>query len=410
MAMNNKTVISQANVEKLKIQLAFQQDEFIRRVWIQLAKEKAPLELFAESLEEVVLLNHEVVVHQRTTDVTYQGSVGYDRQEPYVDYETYYEEEPYLTTESYYDQATKMRKERQVTKYKKVQRQRQVTKYKTVTDWSAISGVYQTQATVLMENARGLTLNENRFSAELLSAKADSIVALDAQRAEEVRITSDTEDALNVRQEAETYAQVSASLPGDRQRDISYTVTDINDVYQIYVAPEFQTKICYDGKEYCKRAFAFGNMEPEGDTIKNNMSPEAFEEEEMSKFYQRESKEKEERDNRIWKSLQPFAYTSLGLFLLSIIISCFVHVTVLVIIAFLIAVGFYVFYRFIDNEKTSVEGRIARDRIEVDSKEVDKKIKNYTSDYNEKIRQALDGKLKALGLKPVQDMELEVEE
>lgn len=93
--------------DKFKILPEHSESDFLRKVWISLAKENAPSELFSEDFGEVQKTEHEVFFESVSVEVDYQASIGYDREEPYIAYETYYEDEPYLTTESYYDSNTK---------------------------------------------------------------------------------------------------------------------------------------------------------------------------------------------------------------------------------------------------------------------------------------------------------------
>ena len=136
---------------KVRIVSNFSEDDFVRKSWIALANEDAPLEVFDENFGEVIQSEREVVIDSVAVNVSYQVSVGYDRQEPYIAYETYYENEPYITTESYYDSTLKCTRTREVTKYRSVAKQRQVTKYKTVTDWSPLSGVHHASSVAAVE-------------------------------------------------------------------------------------------------------------------------------------------------------------------------------------------------------------------------------------------------------------------
>ena len=105
---------------KMEISPEYSKDQFIRKAWITLAAENAPIEVFNETFRAAVKTDLQILIDSLSADVTYQASVGYDREEPYTDYETYYEQEPYIAYEKQWNNVTKQTEERQVTKYKRV--------------------------------------------------------------------------------------------------------------------------------------------------------------------------------------------------------------------------------------------------------------------------------------------------
>lgn len=91
---------------------------------------------------------------------------------------------------------------------------------------------------------------------------------------------------------------------------------------------------------------------------------------------------------------------------LSIIISIYVRSTALVVIAFAIAVAFFVFNTIAVNKAESAEIKKATDEIETEKLKVNIEIVNYSKNYKKKQREVLDSKLSSLGLKPTSADEL----
>lgn len=105
---------------KAVINPEFSQNDFIRNAWISLAKEDAPIEVFSENFDDVSIIDHQVVADYVAVNIAYQVNIGYDRQEPYIAYEMYYEKEPYIAYEKRYNTTTRQYEKCQVTKYKDV--------------------------------------------------------------------------------------------------------------------------------------------------------------------------------------------------------------------------------------------------------------------------------------------------
>lgn len=78
----------------------------------------------------------------------------------------------------------------------------------------------------------------------------------------------------------------------------------------------------------------------------------------------------------------------------------------LILIAFAIAVGFFVFNTIAVKKAESAEIKKATDEIETETLKVNIEIVNYSKNYKKKQREALDSKLSSLGLKPTSADEL----
>ncbi|MFR6406359.1 MAG: hypothetical protein ACLUN6_03910 [Holdemanella sp.] len=131
-------------------------DQFIRKAWITLAAENAPIEVFNETFRAAVkpifrfsLIRFPLMLH-------YQASVGYDREEPYTDYEHIMSKSRISRTKS---SGTTSRSKRKKDKLPNIKgsKQRPVTKYKTVTDWSATGGSHHTYSVAVRDAETELT-------------------------------------------------------------------------------------------------------------------------------------------------------------------------------------------------------------------------------------------------------------
>ena len=385
----------------------FSQKDFIRNAWISLAKEDAPIEVFSENFDDVSIIGHQVVIDYVAVDTAYQVSIGYDRQEPYIDYETYYEKEPYIAYEKQYNSTTKQYEERQVTKYKDVKKQRQVTKYRTVTDWSALNGTHSTQSTAVAENVRGLYLDEELFVSSFRSMKESSSAPVSDEEASKLEVSDATQKEITSEHSDNIGRSVRNSLPGDHYRNLDWNVTNVTEATtSLLKTPEFEAEISYNGKTYKKHAFPFGKMEIGGDRIENEVSLEAITSDMKSKLYKKISDRREEIDKNISKTTNGISLLTIALLALSIIFSIFVRSTTFVVIAFVIAVGFFVFNTIAVKKADSAENKKATDEIEAETSKVNAEIADYSKNYKKKQREALDSKLSSLGLKPASADEL----
>lgn len=392
---------------KAVINPEFSQIDFIRNAWISLAKEDAPIEVFSENFDDVSIIDHQVVVDYVAVNIAYQVSIGYDRQEPYIAYETYYEKEPYIAYEKWYNTATKQYEKRQVTKYKDVKKQRQVTKYRTVTDWSALNGMRSTQSTAVAENVQGLYLDEEHFTSSFRSMKKSSAAPVSDEEASKLKVLDATQKGITSKHSSNIASSVLSSLPGDHYRNLDWNIANVTKATtSLLKTPEFEAEISYNGKTYKKHAFPFGKMEIGGDKIENEVNLETIISDMKSKLNKKISDRREEIDKNISKATNGISLLTIALFSLSIIISIYVRSTALVVIAFAIAVAFFVFNTIAVNKAESAEIKKATDEIETEKLKVNIEIVNYSKNYKKKQREVLDSKLSSLGLKPTSADEL----
>lgn len=385
----------------------YSKDEFIRKSWIKLAKEDAPIEIFNEDFGEVSENKHQVLIDTISVDVTYQVSVGYDRQEPYTAYEDYYEKEPYIAYEKHFNTVTKQNEERQVTKYKEVKKQRQVTKYKTVTDWSPLTGKHSTESIAVVENLKDEYLDKELFVESSSGIKEGSVLPATADIASRMQVTETARESAMTKHYDIIENSVVYSLPGDHYRDLDWNVSKVKDSSSsLYETPEYEVSICYNEKIYKKHAFPFGSMDIGGDKIENLISLDTV----IGKMEDDLTKQNEERkkviDTNISKSTSRFSLFTIVLLVISIGVSLLIRSTALVLIIFSISVAAFIFNSIKVKRETSAETKRAKDEINSRTERVKLEIDNYSEYYKIKQRDALNKKLKSLGYEPATAAEL----
>ena len=381
-------------------------NEFIRSAWIQLACEDAPNEVFDCDFGAVTEIKHEILLNELDVEARYQASIGYDRLEPYIDYETYYEDEPYITTETYYDKNVGANRTRQVTKYKRVARQRQVTKYKTVTDWSATSGIHNTTSTVIVENLENRFLNTDLF-VECSEGIKDSSIRINIEGdSDECGVNNEAFKKALQKHSSNITASVYGSLPGDHAKQLDYSTTVNSCSSTVYQTEEYSAKIEFQGKTYTKATFPIGKMVIDGDTIENptnhSDAVKGFQKNLNNWITQRT---KAVHDN-VYSATKLLAISTVTVLALSIITSLFIRLLSLVIAVFALSVAFFVLSRFAITKAYGKEREKCDAEIKNETQRVENLIKNYSTDYRKKKREALDKKLVSLGLEPSRNEEL----
>lgn len=391
--------------QKASILAEHSKSDFLRKVWITLAKENAPIEVFSADFDEVRTDKHEVLVETISAFVNYQASIGYDREEQYVDIETYYDKEPYQDTEDYYENGVK--KQRMVTKYRKVEKQRQVTKTRTVTDWSPNSGLHRADHTAIEENIEDVEIFEDLFIDSFRTAAEQSIVPITGDEADRMEITAATRERVKKEHTAAVEDSLERSLPGDHWRDLSWdTVAASILSASLYRTVEYSAEINYNGRTYIKRAFPFGSMQVGGDSIKNEVSPEAFADKMNVELKKTISDRNKAIDKAALQKVYVPALVTIALLVLSIIISWKVHVTALVVIFFIAAVAAFIYNLKLMKKAEAEETSKAEEDNRAEEARVKAEIRDYKKNFKEKQLEALGQKLAALGLAPATEDEL----
>ena len=404
--MNNNAPAERYPCDKTRILAEHSKEDFIRANWIKLANEDAPLELFDKNFGEVVENEHQIVLDKITATISYSAGVGYDRQEPYIDYETYYEDEPYLTTETYYDTNYKENRTRQVTKYKRVARQRQVTRYKTVTDWSAISGTHSCESAVIVENAPGQSLHKSLFTTSMTKVSEKSYCGLTEEEHERYTISKETYDKALSEHKDNLYNSLLNSLPGDHNRNVDSTYNIDSQNLTMCVTNDYTAEIIFGGKRYKRYAYPFGCMSIGGDSITNPTSLKDAVSNLENGLKQRTSARKEDVKDYVWERTKVLSIGSIAMLGVSILTSAFIRILPLVIIAFALSVAGFIANKIVLKKVTEEEEKKALKDIENDTAKTKNEIANFSKIHNQKLVEALNKKLKELGLAPATNKEI----
>ena len=212
-------------------------DDFLRLTLIQLGINKeTPLDAVDVEFQEVHKSYREVVLCNAYVEGECTASVGYNRQEAYIAYESYREK----VGDSY------------------VTKQRPVTKYKTVTDWHPYSTHYSGKSIKAVYNNKiGRNCLDFRLEKVLPKIDADSIVMEgNAQLSDEALQTAKIACEVAV-QSAEV------SFPGDLHKDEHYKNTVTVESIACYILPYYEVTYTYRGQEYDAGGFACGTVEIE---------------------------------------------------------------------------------------------------------------------------------------------------
>ncbi|MBE6602340.1 MAG: hypothetical protein E7637_07555 [Ruminococcaceae bacterium] len=390
-----------------KIDPMYQKDEFRRKAWISFAKEDAPLDVFNSELSDVTQEQYRIISSTANYDTKWEGEIGYDRRESYLDVETYYEKIPYTDYERKYNYSTKQYEQVPVTKYRKEERQRQVTKYRTVTDWFSRHGNHSGTASCFeyvdtMDTFDFLRLLKD-FDADFCKAMSTA----DLEKDSSMRLSDSIMDMASDHLKEKIDSNLRKSLPGDRSTDISYDITEYTVTHTSMIrVPEYHTTLTYNGQTYEKRGFAIGKMRISEANIPN---PESVEEG-KKKLEQKRDLEIKERERKasqtIDKKTLPFALISWGLLLASIAVSAFLRFLVPVVILFAAAVGMTIFARIQETVVRQKIKKITDTQNQKTRTACSDACRDYEKNKRAELLNALNKKLTSLGLKPATEAEL----
>ncbi len=344
-----------------RIKTQYPQSEFIRQAWIGLAQQDAPFQVFQSDFSKVDLVEHQVVVDYASVTLNYQASIGYDREESYTVYETYNENGE--------------------------EKQRAVTKTRTVTDWRPMQGNIELNSTVAAENTSNLYFDDDLFRASYNSAEENDIAFLTEEEEKKYKVSDSALEEVSKKHEQYYENMISSSLPGEHQKDITYSTLTKESSTSLLLTPEYKTTVALDGKTYTRRAFPFGKMPTGGDEIPNPESLASQLEKKRSKI-----------PRLVWGKNKPLYIASILLILLSVILSLVVRQTFLTVAAFLAALALFI-VTWVAEVKTH---RQIGTTIEAECATI-------TEEYRKKQLSYLNEKLRSLGMDSADISDIEEE-
>ena len=387
-----------------KIDPQFGKDEFLRKVWISLAKEDVPYDVFKENCGEIEEVYHLVLAVDTDYQSSWTADIGNDRQESYVDFETYYEKIPYTAYEKRYNSSKKITEDVPVTKYREEARQRQVTKFRTVTDWHTGSGNYSGSVRFFDSVDRDGQFDTRRFFKDY-----DKYQVCWFSKGQEPSGMHITDDMLNFAygfQKKDIERETKLSVPGDRDRGFSCQITGFNPTSaSLILVPEYVTTFKYHGETYVKKGFPFGNMAISKVGIPNPCSAES-EAKRMTCETQKENKKRnDDIEPKIWDRTKIISFATIGCLVVSVIFSILIKYLFLVLIGFFGAAGLAA-YSFINLKST-------REKVEKETRQANaaasaacaERINNYEKHHYVELLGVLNEKLVSLGFSPLESVE-----
>lgn len=356
----------------LKIKLINKQlrEDFLRRTWLEIIKNDPPQDIFNYDFGEIKTICRDIFFRCATVDMSYSASVGHDRQEPYIAYETYYEEV------------------RNGDRTERVRKERPVTKYRTVTDWSAVSGNYSAATMGAADNNRCDGFSNVAFLYSMagvsLSIEGDNpdIALLSDSECAALQVDKEAEAEVDSLIETSARRELEESLPGDHKKNISVTINGYADSHDVLCqTEEYETEISYEGKKYKNTGFTFGYMMGHNELLfglKNDKSLESI-----------IKAKKDSIEPAVSKEIYGLSLITIGVIALSIIMSLFVHYYAAIVPAAMASLVMFIF-RLVKESQT-------RKRIKA---EVEKECAECKTNYKQKLLDKLNNKLSSLSLKP----------
>lgn len=381
-------------------------EQFIRKAWIDLAKENVPFDVFESDFSKVREVEHTMLIDSYSYSASWEADIGYDRDETYIDIENYTERIPYTEYVTKYNSTTKSYDNIPETRYRNEQRQRQVVKHRTVTDWRYESGSHSEKTLIALKTRPSLSDDTARFRRAVSDSSTFTLEPTSNNFSRYTDLSASVNSSVNAAHSSDIESSICSSLPGHRHRSVTFSVNSISEENcDLYNMPEYSLSIQYNGKEYTKSAFPCSSIEFTGDKIANPISPEQIKANKNAELNSFKTKRNEKKEAAIWAGTKIPLFASLGMLTLSIIISLFLHFTALVIIGFVAGIGTHIFSRLHYNMVVKKEQKLASDDIAKETEKVNKEINNYENDYKAKTRELLNKKLSSLGLSPASPSE-----
>lgn len=220
-------------------------EEFLRQVLIGLTEDDAsPADIMEAKFGEVNEFTEELLQVITNCTVNYSGSVGYDRQEQYVDkmgsYKTVHAGERYIQDG--------------VEKIAQVDGQVyvDVVKTRTVTDWRPHSGTYNAQESMAVLNK---DVDDSAMTSLLIGAIKSSKQESISKSGSSTVNAAAYKEALA---ECIAKAEFGVSWPGDHVKDKSFSTTHDEPETICFIVPCYVVEFEYKGKKFTAKGAAIG--------------------------------------------------------------------------------------------------------------------------------------------------------
>lgn len=358
-----------------RISPEYSEQDFVRAVWIKIAKDKAPLSAFEQEIKKVDLQEKQILMNRITATTTYSASIGYNRVETYTDYEsklvrrTYYEDGK---EKSYLDSVKEP-----------------VTKQRTVTDWQAFHGNRTDQSVLILDNQTGALEDVPYITNHFLSAKKESFSPLSAEESAGLQI-GDAARKTAVKTHEDVLNRIAdGALPGDEHKDLDTQITVVESSSSLHLVGEYSATVRLGGRQYTEKALSFGGTEVVGDAVVNDDSPER-----IAKRKATDISTQICRKNNRWITAM-LVSAILSVFLSMLYVGGDAPNLAVGIIGMIVCAGEAVAWFFL-MRRFSDEGMALFATVQ-------QEITHLFSDYSQQVRTLLDRKFLQLGLAPIQD-------
>jgi hypothetical protein len=163
---------------------------------------------------------------------------------------------------------------------------------------------------------------------------------------------------------------------------------------------EYKASIEYDDDSYYLMAFPFGKMAVDGCLIENPDGIETFSGAKEAELAAITKKKKDEIPEKVWASTKVVSIISIVALCLSIIVSLAVRSTVAVVAAFVVALAVFIYNRTNVKKITEKETAVTNEYLTSLKNKYQDEINNFSTNHKKIYKEALNKKLRSLGLKP----------
>ncbi len=320
--------------EILKLDKQFSEEQFMRQVYIDLsAEEKSPLDILSSKFGEITEGEGEVLVAEMDVDITFSCMIGKNRQEEYIDRQTYYENG--------------------------IQKTRDVKKTRTVTDWSPFQSSASGKFSATVENA---DKKLNFKSEERARAVYRGVYLKHNSQHENVdeNFIANPAAIARLQEMGKRACMGEVKLPGDTSKDLSYSGTaKITKITKLKV-PEYSVNFEYNGSGGSAKSFASGEM------LCECTLPESDEKDEQAKL---------KKKKKLSFHIPAFSLIAVAIVftIISTVVEEALWATFISIPCFLVGVALLVGYFLL---KYSIEKKIVVGRLQQKKKILEEKLKD----------------------------------
>ena len=236
-------------------------DDFVRAVYMKLARERAPLAVFDQDVKRIAVKEKQILTNMISTDLSFSASIGYDREEAYIDTQTSVENRVHYNNQG------------ERSGYSVSTREVPVTKFRTVIDWQVFQGNRPGKSVVILDNLTGEYEDSDYVLNRVFNVKPESVSAVSPEEAASLVITAKARQAAVSKHKENLQSIIEEALPGDHYRDLDFQASVTDSTSALHLAEAWEGRVELNGKTYTEKAFAFGGAECYGDPVESENTP-----------------------------------------------------------------------------------------------------------------------------------------